>query len=130
MCIRDRRWTENGTLGCDKTAGGHRKFTMNHIRDYYRNNPDANNNTDLKIEDISQKQLFGLIHKRDFKKLAEKLAQSSLDTDEVIVSNIINGLYMNGVPVADLLDYVVDVAGHIVEAKLSNEEIVLSLIHI
>lgn len=119
-----KRWTENGTLGCDKTAGGHRKFTMNHIRDYYRNNPDANNNTDLKIEDISQKQLFGLIQKRDFKKLAEKLAQSSLDTDEVIVSNIINGLYMNGVPVADLLDYVVDVAGHIVEAKLSNKEIV------
>ena len=61
-----KRWTENGTLGCDKTAGGHRKFTMNHIRDYYRNNPDANNNTDLKVEDISQKQLFGLIQKKRF----------------------------------------------------------------
>ena len=119
-----KRWTENETLGCDKTAGGHRKFTMNHIRDYYKNNPDANNNTDLKIDDISQKQLFGLIQKRDFKKLAEKLAQSSLETDEVTVSNIINGLYMNGVPIADLLDYVVDVAGHIVENQLSNEEIV------
>ena len=119
-----KRWTENGTLGCDKTAGGHRKFTMNHIRDYYRNNPDANNNTDLKIEDISQKQLFGLIQKRNFKKLAEKLAQSSLDTDEITVSNIVNGLYMNGIPVEDLLDFVVDVAGHIVEAKLTNKEIV------
>ena len=119
-----KRWTENGTLGCDKTAGGHRKFTMNHIRDYYRNNPDANNNTDLKIEDINQKQLFGLIQKRNFKELAEKLAQSSLDTDETTVSNIVNGLYMNGIPVEDLLDFVVDVAGNIVEAKLTNKEIV------
>ena len=99
-------------------------FTMNHIRDYYKNNPDANNNTDLKIEDISQKQLFGLIQKRNFKKLAEKLAQSSLEAEETTVSNIINGLYMNGVPVADLLDYVVDVAGHIIESQLNNNEIV------
>ena len=119
-----KRWTDNGTLGCDKTAGGHRKFTMNHIRDYYKNNPDANNNTDLKIEDISQKQLFGLIQKRNFKILAEKLAQSSLEAEETTVSNIINGLYMNGVPVADLLDYVVDVAGHIIESQLNNNEIV------
>ena len=119
-----KRWTDNGTLGCDKTAGGHRKFTMNHIRDYYKNNPDANNNTDLKIDDISQKQLFGLIQKRNFKKLAEKLAQSSLEAEETTVSNIINGLYMNGVPVADLLDYVVDVAGHIIESQLNNNEIV------
>jgi len=119
-----KRWTDNGTLGCDKTAGGHRKFTMNHIRDYYKNNPDANNNTDLKIEDIRQKQLFGLIQKRNFKKLAEKLAQSSLEAEETTVSNIINGLYMNGVPVADLLDYVVDVAGHIIESQLNNNEIV------
>jgi len=119
-----KRWTDNGTLGCDKTAGGHRKFTMNHIRDYYKNNPDANNNTDLKIDDISQKQLFGLIQKRDFKKLAVKLAQSSLDAEEIAVSNIINGLFMNGVPVADLFDYVVDVAGHIIESQLNNNEIV------
>ena len=119
-----KRWTENGTLECVKTVGGHRKFTMNHIRDYYKNNPEANNNNDLKIQDLNQKQLFGQIQKRDFKGLAEKLAESSLDTDEVIVSNIINGLYMNGVPVVDILDYVVDVAGHIVENLLKDKKIV------
>ena len=44
-----KRWTENGTLECVKTVGGHRKFTMNHIRDYYKNNPEANNNNDFII---------------------------------------------------------------------------------
>ena len=31
-----KRWTDSGKLGCEKTAGGHRKFTMQHIRDYYK----------------------------------------------------------------------------------------------
>jgi len=119
-----KRWTENGSLECVKTAGGHRKFTMNHIRDYYKNNPNANNNNELKIQDLNQKQLFGLIQKRDFKSLAEKLTESSLNNNEVIVSNIINGLYMNGVPVFDIFDYVIDVAGHIVDNQLKDKKIV------
>ena len=68
-----KRWTDNGSLGCDKTAGGHRKFTMNHIRDYYKEHPDANKNQDLRIEDIHQKQLYGLIQKHDFKLFPEPL---------------------------------------------------------
>ena len=32
---------------------------------------------------------------------------------------------MNGVPVVDILDYVVDVAGHIVENQLKDKKIVL-----
>ena len=31
-----KRWTDNGTISCTKTAGGHRKFTMQHVRDYYK----------------------------------------------------------------------------------------------
>ena len=36
-----KRWTDNGTLKCTKTAGGHRKFTIQHIRDYYKYNEKA-----------------------------------------------------------------------------------------
>ena len=36
-----KRWTDNGTLKCSKTAGGHRKFTIQHIRDYYKYNDKA-----------------------------------------------------------------------------------------
>ena len=39
-----KRWTENGTIGCSKTAGGHRKFTMQHVRDYYKNNKNSDKN--------------------------------------------------------------------------------------
>ena len=29
-----KRWTDNGTIKCKKTPGGHRKFTMQHVREY------------------------------------------------------------------------------------------------
>ena len=31
-----KRWTENGTLECVKTAGGHRKFTVQHLTNYLK----------------------------------------------------------------------------------------------
>ena len=36
-----KRWTENGNINCHKTAGGHRKFTMQNVRDYYKDNKNA-----------------------------------------------------------------------------------------
>ena len=31
-----KRWTDSDKLGCEKTAGGHRKITMQHNREYYK----------------------------------------------------------------------------------------------
>ena len=36
-----KRWTDNGTIECTRTAGGHRKFTIQHVRDYYKDNEKA-----------------------------------------------------------------------------------------
>ncbi len=119
-----KRWTDTGKLGCEKTAGGHRKFTMQHIRDFYKSNSNSAKGETLSLENKEHKKIYGLINKQDFKQLAILLANSSLNSDELSVGTIINGLYMNGTPVADLFDFVVDVAGNIVEEKLKKNEIV------
>ena len=31
-----KRWTDEGTLECVKTGGGHRKFTLQHLANYLR----------------------------------------------------------------------------------------------
>ncbi len=118
-----KRWTDNGKIKCEKTAGGHRKFTMQHIRGYYKSFSDSSKNISLGIENKEQKFLYGLINDRDYKELAQNLAASSLKADELSVRTIVNGLYMNGVPIPDLLDYVIDVAGHIVELQLKTNKI-------
>ena len=118
-----KRWTDSGKLGCEKTAGGHRKFTMQHVRDYYKSNSNSAKGETLSLETKSHKKIYGLINQQDFKQLSVLLAESSLNSDESSVGTIINGLYMNGTPVADLFDFVVDVAGNIVEDKLKKNKI-------
>ena len=118
-----KRWTDSGKIKCEKTAGGDRKFTMQHIRGYYKSFSDSSKNISLAIENKEQKFLYGLINDRDYKELAQNLAASSLKADELSVRTIVNGLYMNGVPIPDLLDYVIDVAGHIVELQLKTNKI-------
>ena len=118
-----KRWTDSGKIKCEKTAGGHRKFTMQHIRGYYKSFSESSKNISLGIENKEQKFLYGLINDRDYKELAQNLAALSLKADELSVRTIVNGLYMNGVPIPDLLDYVIDVAGHIVELQLKTNKI-------
>ncbi|MAV15404.1 MAG: MerR family transcriptional regulator [Flavobacteriaceae bacterium TMED121] len=118
-----KRWTETGKLNCLKTAGGHRKFTIQHIRNFYKDNKDSVKSKDLSLKSKHHKAIYGLINKVDYKQLSSILAQASLNADEEAVSNIINGSYMNGLPIADILDYLIEVAGYIVEKKLENEEI-------
>ncbi len=119
-----KRWTERGKLGCEKTAGGHRKFTMQHIREYYKSHPNRSKGDFLSLKSKEHKAIYGLINQQKYKQLSTKLADASLDANESTVDTIINGLYMNGTPIADLFDFVVDVAGNIVEQKLTNQEIV------
>ena len=118
-----KRWTDSGKLGCEKTAGGHRKFTMQHIRDYYKMHSNSSKSDFLSLDSKDHKKIYGLINQQDFKQLAMDLSNASLKADESTIDTIINGLYMNGIPVADLFDFVVDVAGNIVEDQLKNNKI-------
>ena len=118
-----KRWTDSGKLGCEKTAGGHRKFTMQHIRDYYKTHSNSSKSDFLSLDSKEHKKIYGLINQQDYKQLAIDLSNASLKADESTIDTIINGLYMNGIPVADLFDYVVDVAGNIVEDQLKNNKI-------
>ena len=118
-----KRWTESEKLDCLKTAGGHRKFTLQHIRSFYKQNKDSIKSQVLSLETKQHKAIYNLIGQLDYKKLSYLLAESSLESSEVNVNNIINGCYMNGLPIVDILDYLIDVAGYIVEKKLENKEI-------
>ena len=31
-----KRWSDAGKIDCEKTAGGHRKFTVQNVRDYFQ----------------------------------------------------------------------------------------------
>lgn len=118
-----KRWTENGTIGCSKTAGGHRKFTMQHVRDYYRKNKNADKNLGLGLERLEHKTVYDLINKGDYSELAKILADSSLASNEITVNNIINGSYMKGISASVICDEIIEPGSMIVENALRQKYI-------
>ena len=113
-----KRWTENGTIECTKTVGGHRKFTMQNVRNYYKNHKTADKNIGLGLEYLKHKKIYELISKNKFKELAKILAESSLESDDLSVSTIINGAYMKHIQVEKICDEIVEPASTIVENGL------------
>ena len=113
-----KRWTDSGVIECAKTAGGHRKFTMQHVRDYYKNQGVAGKNNDLGLEHIQHKKIYDLINKKNFSELARMLADASLESDDLSVSTIINGAYMKGIKVEFICDEIIEPASTIVENAL------------
>ena len=113
-----KRWTENGTIGCHKTAGGHRKFTMQNVRDYYKVNKKASKSDEIALENFEHKKIYELIKKNNFSELAHKLANASIESDESTVKTIISGSYMNNIDVETLFDKIVDPGSMIVEKAL------------
>ena len=113
-----KRWTDNGTISCHKTAGGHRKFTMQNVREYYKENKKASKNEEVALENFEHKKIYELIKKKSFSELSHKLANSSIESDESTVKTIISGSYMNNIDVETLFDEVVDPGSMIVEKAL------------
>ena len=113
-----KRWTDNGIIGCHKTAGGHRKFTMQNVRDYYKENKTASKREDVALENFEHKKIYELIKKNSYSELAHKLANSSVESDESTVKTIISGSYMNNIDVETLFDKIVDPGSMIVEKAL------------
>ena len=118
-----KRWTDNGTIDCHKTAGGHRKFTMQNIRDYYSKNKKASKSDAINLKNFEHKKIFEMIKKKNYVDLSYKLADASIESDEQAVQTIITGSYMNNISIIDLCDQIIDAGSMIVENALHQNYI-------
>ena len=118
-----KRWTDNGTIGCYKTAGGHRKFTMQNVRDYYKVNKTALKDSKVVLEKFEHKKIYELIKKNQFSELSFKLADSSLESDESTVQTIISGAYMSNVSLDIIFDEIIEPGSMVVEKALHEKYI-------
>ena len=118
-----KRWTENGTLGCKKTAGGHRKFTIQHIRDYYKQHQEAGKKFGAALDNAEHKDIYSLIKSNDYNQLAIRLAETSIISDDLSVNTILHSSYMAGYNINDIFDLIVDPASDLVERWLCDENI-------
>ena len=118
-----KRWTNSGVIECAKTAGGHRKFTMQNIRDFYSNQKQLGKNKSLGLENKNHKKIYELINKKEYAELSRILADASLESDDLTVNTVVNGCYMKGVAVEKIFDEIVEPGSIIVENGLRQNYI-------
>ena len=58
-----KRWTESCKLNCTKTVGGHRKFNLNHLSEFIKNDPQYSSKLNLSYLIGNNKSLIESIDK-------------------------------------------------------------------
>ncbi len=103
-----KRWTDEGTLECVKTAGGHRKFTLQHLANYLRLHESKINKANFfPLESDEDLELSFHTVKGNYDRLIEYIVEKSLQCRREKVQRVLNGLYLGQFPLHDIYDSLV-----------------------
>ncbi len=103
-----KRWTEDGTLECVKTAGGHRKFTMQHLAKFLEQHKTKTSRANLfPIESEQDLEINTRILKADFPFLIDYVSEQSRLCQRDRVLRVFNGLYLAQHPLYEIYDQLV-----------------------
>lgn len=103
-----KRWTEDGTLECVKTAGGHRKFTMQHLAKFLERHKTKTVRANLfPIESDADLEINTRILKADFEFLIDYVSEQSRMCNRDRVLRVFNGLYLAQHPLHEIYDRLV-----------------------
>jgi len=74
-----KRWTQEGKLECEKTIGGHRKFTMQHLANFLRAHKTQISRANLfPIESDTDLEISSRILRGDFDFLIDYVSEQAL----------------------------------------------------
>ncbi len=103
-----KRWTEERKLECIKTAGGHRKFLMQHLSDFLEKNKKKVSKANLfPLEGQKDLEIGYYIVKGDFPYLINYVREQALVCNRDRVQQVFSGLYLGQYPLHEIYDNLV-----------------------
>ena len=118
-----RRWADKGIINCKKTPGGNRFFTIEDIRECIKKNHSNTKTSSLGIKGNSLKRIYKLTNDLNYKELSKIILDKSIQSDDLIVSEIINSLYIKGINVEDIFDKLILKSIYLIEELLISKKI-------
>lgn len=126
-----KRWTDEGKLTCIKTAGGHRKFLMEHLAAFLEKNKKKTEKVNLfPIENETDLRISHHIVKGDFTYLNQFILNQSLNANIERVQQVLNGLYLAQYQLHRIYDRLVTIVLHDIGQMWVDEKLAIAEEHI
>ena len=103
-----KRWSAAGKLKCIKSAGGHRKFEMQHLSEFiekYQKKGSSINAFAIKTEEDAK--ISEWILKRDYPQLITNIYKNSLRCNRLRVLDILKAAVFTKIPLHELYDRII-----------------------
>ncbi len=103
-----KRWTDSGKLTCQQTHGGHRKFHLNHLRDFLRKN--KKHSSSIKLGSLlgKNKKVIDAIESNDTNIIIDYLYRNTISGNESRFLAVNNSLILKGYPLYFIFDDIVN----------------------
>ena len=126
-----KRWTDGGKLGCIKSAGGHRKFLMEHLATFLETNKKKTEKVNLfPIETETDLRISNHILKGNFNYLNELVLNQALSCNIERVQQVLNGLYLGQYHLFQIYDKLVTPVLHKIGQMWFEDKISITEEHI
>jgi excisionase family DNA binding protein len=126
-----KRWTDGGKLGCIKSAGGHRKFLMEHLATFLETNKKKTEKVNLfPIETETDLRISNHILKGNFNYLNQLVLNQALSCNIERVQQVLNGLYLGQYHLFQIYDKLVTPVLHKIGQMWFEDKISITEEHI
>ncbi|MCB0278611.1 MAG: B12-binding domain-containing protein [Calditrichaeota bacterium] len=103
-----KRWTDEGKLPCVKSAGGHRKFMMDHLSAFLaQHNKKASKLSLFSIESKNDLKISEAIIHSDYPSLVKQVLKQSFACNRDRVQQVLNGMYLAQIELDVIYDKVI-----------------------
>jgi excisionase family DNA binding protein len=119
-----KRWADDGTLKCQKTPGGHRKFLMRHVAEFATDhNFEPIGTLALSVKDLAAPRVETAVLTRDYAALADVFVEKALSPDVTDLTLYFSYLYQHHLPLWEIYDRVLAPGMHEIGERWARGDI-------
>ena len=119
-----KRWSADGKLKCIRTAGGHRKFEMQHLMEFIQQGRKPNVRVNaFPIEREEDTLLSEWILKAEFSNITQFVQKQALRCNRNKILDVLKGMVLAKMPLYDIYDNVITPALHKIGSQWESSQI-------